>query len=213
VSNTRILLAGAGGHARSCIDVIEQHGRFAVGGLVGLPDEVGSSVLGYPVLGTDADLADLLVDFAHALVSVGQIQTPEPRMRIFERLEQCGYTLPVIVSPKAYVSAHATLGAGTIVMHGAIVNAGAKVGRNCIVNSQALVEHDVTIEDHCHIATAAAINSGVRIGAETFVGSNACVRQGIAIGRHCVIGMGQSVTTDCARATRLPAPEGSSWER
>lgn len=202
-----ILLVGAGGHARACIDVIEQEGRFAVAGLVGLPHEVGTRMLGYPVLGTDADLPALLGDYAHALVTVGQIKTPEPRMRLFDLLEQNGCDLPVIVSPRAYVSPHATLGSGTIVMHGAVVNAGAVVGRNCIINSQSLVEHDVVIADHCHIATAAAINSGVRIGAATFVGSNCSVRQVINIGEHCVIGMGQRVLADCEAGTVMPSPK------
>ena len=199
-----ILLAGAGGHARACIDVLEEEGRFAVTGLVGLPHEVGTRILDYPVLGTDADLPALHGDYAQAIVSVGQIKTPEPRMRLFDLLEQSGYALPVIVSPRAYVSRHAKLGAGTIVMHGAIVNAGAIVGRNCIINSQALVEHDTIIADHCHIATAAAINSGVSIGAGTFIGSNSSVRQGAIIGERCLIGMGQRVLADCESGTCMP---------
>ena len=210
MSKAPILLVGAGGHARACIDVIEQEGRFAVAGLVGLPHEVGTRMLGYPVLGTDADLPALLGDYAHALVSVGQIKTPEPRMRLFDLLEQSGYALPVIVSPRAYVSRHATVGAGTIVMHGAVVNAGAVVGRNCIINSQSLVEHDAVIADHCHIATAAAINSGVRIGAGTFIGSNSSVRQCINIGERCLIGMGQRVLADCEAGTCMPPPKRPS---
>jgi sugar O-acyltransferase (sialic acid O-acetyltransferase NeuD family) len=205
VSETAIVLVGAGGHARACIDVIEQAGQFAVAALVGMPDQVGTRVLGYPVVGTDPDLPALRARYTHALVVVGQIKTPEPRIRLFELLLRSGYTLPVIVSPRAYVSRHATLAAGTIVMHGAVVNASAVVGRNCILNSQSLVEHDAVIGDHCHIATAAAINSGVRIDAASFVGSNSCVRQGIRIGERCVIGMGQRVLADCAAGTQLPA--------
>ena len=52
-----ILLVGAGGHARACIDVIEQEGRFEVGGLIGTAAQGGERILGYSVLGTDADLA------------------------------------------------------------------------------------------------------------------------------------------------------------
>jgi sugar O-acyltransferase (sialic acid O-acetyltransferase NeuD family) len=204
-----ILLVGAGGHARACIDVIEQEGRFTVAGLVGLPNEVGSQILGYPVLGTDADLPALLGDYAHALVTVGQIKTPQPRIRLFDLLEQIGCSLPTVVSPHAYISPHASLGSGTIVMHGAVVNAGAVVGCNCIINSQSLVEHDVVIADHCHIATAAAINSGVRIGAGTFIGSNTSVRQCITIGEQCLIGMGQRVLADCTAGARLPSSKES----
>ncbi|HEY2918562.1 MAG TPA: acetyltransferase [Candidatus Binatia bacterium] len=205
-----ILLVGAGGHARACIDVIEQQGVFAVAGLVGLPDEVGSRLLGYPVLGTDEDLPALLGDYTHALVTVGQIKTAVPRMRLFDLLEQRGCALPVIVSPRAYVSPHATLGVGTIVMHGAVINAGAVVGRNCIINSQALVEHDAVIADHCHIATAAAINGGVRIGLGTFIGSGSSVRQLVKIGDRCLIGMGQRVLADCEAGTHMPSPKRPS---
>jgi sugar O-acyltransferase (sialic acid O-acetyltransferase NeuD family) len=204
VTRESILLVGAGGHAKACIDTIEQEGRFVVKGLIGLSHEVGSQILNYPVLGKDEDASMLLRDCANALVAVGQIKTPDPRMGFFDQLQQSGCSLPIIVSPQAYVSPHAKLGAGTIVMHGAIINAGAIVGENCIINSQSLVEHDVVIADHCHIATAATINSGVCIGAGTFVGSNSSVRQCINIGERCVIGMGQQVFADCESGFSMP---------
>jgi len=205
VREKSILLLGAGGHARACIDVLEMAGYFRIGGLLGVRSEVGSSVLGYRVLGTDADLARLLREHGNALIAVGQIKTAEPRMRLFELAQTHECALPVVVSPRAHVSKHASIASGTIVMHGAVVNAGARVGRNCILNSLSLVEHDAVIEDHCHIATSAVVNSGVQVGAGSFIGSNSSVRQGLHIGERCVIGMGQRVVRDCAAGTRLPA--------
>jgi len=204
LSGVPLLLVGAGGHARSCIDVIEQDGSFEVAGLVGTPDQIGSSVLGYPVLGTDTDLPVLLQSYVYALVTVGQIKTPMPRIHLFNLLRSYWCALPTVISPLAHVSRHAEVGSGTIVMHGAMVNAGAKVGKNCIINSMALVEHDSTVADHCHIATGVAINSSVQIGEGTFVGSKVSVRQGARIGEHCVIGMGMRVLTDCPSHTQLP---------
>lgn len=181
-----------------------------IGGLVGVKREVGTHLLGYPVLGSDAELTALLADHDSALVTVGQIKTPDLRIRLFELVQQSGRASPVIVSPRAYVSPHATVGAGTIVMHGAVVNAGAVVGRNCIINSQALVEHDSVVEDHCHIATAAAINSGVRIGMGAFVGSGSSVRQGVVIGERCVVGMGTRVLADCEPGSKVLSPRSRS---
>ena len=192
-----ILLVGAGGHARACIDVIEQEGRFVVKGLVGFPKEVGSAILNSSVLGTEEDLSTLLGHCSNAIIAVGQIKTPDPRIRLFNLLQQSNCVLPTIVSPQAYVSPHANLEAGTIVMHGAVINAGAVVGKNCIINSQSLIEHDVIIADHCHIATAATINGEVSIGTGTFIGSNSSVKQGVSIGGRCVIGMGQQVLANC----------------
>jgi sugar O-acyltransferase (sialic acid O-acetyltransferase NeuD family) len=199
-----LLLVGAGGHAVSCIDVIEQHGEFKIAGLIGSASEIGSTVLGYRVLGTDEELPSLAARYGTALIAVGQIKTPDTRVRLFAQLTGTGCRLATIVSPRAYVSAHAALGVGSIVMHGAVINARASVGRNCIVNSMALIEHDAVVSDHCHIATAAVLNGGVTVGAGTFVGSQSSIRQGVTVGERCVIGMGQQVLADCVSGTSIP---------
>lgn len=198
-----MILIGAGGHAHACIDVIEQDGRFCVAGLVGVPEDAGTSRLEYPVIGTDDELSQLANDHRYAIVSVGQIRTPDVRMRLFQQLVAIGFELPAIVSPAAYVSRHAVVGAGTIVMHGAIVNAGARVGSNCIINTNALVEHDAIVDDHCHISTGAILNGGVAVGEGSFVGSGSVIKEGVCIGKRCLIGMRQSVRHNHADHTRV----------
>jgi len=201
-----ILLVGAGGHAQACIDVIEAQSRFTIAGLTGTAAEVGTQVLGYPVLATDEELSALVSRYPRALVACGQIRTPSLRMRLFERLQSLGYELPLIVSPHAYVSARAALGCGTIVMHGAVVNAGAIVGCNCIINSQALIEHGAIVGDHCHVATAAVVNGEARVGAGTFIGSRAVLRERVTVAERSLIGMGEQVLGDRAPAAPPLAP-------
>ena len=41
-----LILIGAGGHARSCIDVIEQQGQYQIARLIGIPEEVHTQHLG-----------------------------------------------------------------------------------------------------------------------------------------------------------------------
>ena len=196
MSKLGLLLIGAGGHAKSCVDVIEQENEFQITGLVGSLDEVGTRVLGYEVLGTDDDLPELM-KFAHfALISVGQIGVNELRSSLFSKILNFGFTTPVITSPLAYVSPHAVVGKGTVVMHHATINAGVSIGNNCIINSQVLVEHDVVVEDHCHIATGATINGGSSVGRSSFVGSGSTIRESISIGTMCAIGMGVIVRHD-----------------
>jgi len=201
---TSLLLLGGGGHCRSCIDVIESEGRWGIAGIVQPRAEGQEPVLGYPVVGDDDDLPDLLRRFPQALVTVGQIKTPAIRIRLYTRVKALGAELPVIISPNTHVSRHASIGEGTIILHGAVVNAGAVIGRNCIINSQVLIEHDVMIADHCHIATAATVNGGAQVGQGSFIGSGAVVRQGLRLGAGCVIGLGQRVLADCVDGTRLP---------
>jgi sugar O-acyltransferase (sialic acid O-acetyltransferase NeuD family) len=191
-----ILLIGSGGHARACIDVIELSDQFKIAGLVEKKKAETLGNLGYKVIGTDEDLQALGQRYSNALITVGQIKTPDTRVRLFKSLNQFNYTLPVIISPKAYVSKHAEIGDGTIVMHGAIVNANARIGKNCIINNNALIEHDAFIGDHCHIATRAVINGEVSVGNETFIGSGVVTKQSISIGSSCFIGAGVVLKND-----------------
>ena len=189
----RLILIGAGGHARSCIDVIEQQGQYQIAGLIGMPDEVKTQHLGYAVIGTDNDLPELTKSYKYALITVGQIQTAEHRIRLYHQAIQLGFQLPIIIATTAHVSSHATLGEGSIVMHGAIINAGARVGNNCIINNSALIEHDVTVEDHCHISTGAILNGDVTVGAGSLIGSGSIIKQGVTIGKSCLVDMGITV--------------------
>ncbi len=196
MSKPDIVLIGAGGHAHSCIDVIEQQGQYHIAGLVGMAEEMHDNHLGYPVIATDDDLPQLVKEYDYALISLGQILSPGSRIRLYQQAIRLGFQLPVIVAPTAYVSRHATLGSGTIVMHGAIVNAGVRVGDNCIINNRSLLEHDSTVEGHCHISTGAILNGGVTIGEGSFIGSGTVLKEGVTIGKDCVIGMGLSVRSN-----------------
>ena len=191
-----IILIGAGGHARSCMDVIELTGMYKIVGVVEKADVKSQESIGYPVIGTDDDLGNLRQKYSCALVTVGQIKSPVNRIRIFQHLQKLNYNIPVIISPRAYVSKHAKIGEGTIVLHDAVVNANAKVGKNCIINSKALIEHDAIVGNHCHIATGAIVNGEVTVGNESFMGSGAITRQSVSVGENCVIGAGVVVKRD-----------------
>ena len=185
-----LILLGAGGHAQACIDVIEQEGKFSIVGLVGLPDEVGTSRGKYQVLASDDDLPNLLSQCQFAIVSLGQINSPKNRIRLYERAVEIGFKLPTIISPRAYISPSATIGAGTIVMHGAIVNANATIASNCIINTRAVIEHDAKVLDNCHISTGVIVNGNSKVGAGSFIGSGSLIKEGISIGKNAMVGMG-----------------------
>lgn len=203
MSKPSLILIGAGGHAHACIDVIEQHGQYQIAGLVGMPEEMHAQHLGYSVIATDRNLAELAKAYQYVLITVGQIRSPDSRIRLYQQATELGFQLPVVIAPTAHVSRHATIGAGTLVMHGAIVNAGARVGNNCIINTRALVEHDATVEDHCHVSTGAILNGNVRIGAGSYIGSGSVIKEGVSIGKGCLVGMCLSVRHNQADHARF----------
>jgi sugar O-acyltransferase (sialic acid O-acetyltransferase NeuD family) len=188
-----IILIGGGGHCRSCIDVIEMEGRFAILGILDANKSLSHPILSHDLLGKEEDIQKLSKTCRHFFITVGQIKDWAPRVRLYEYLKSLHVTIPTIISPLAHVSKYAVLGEGSIVMHQAIVNSGARVGNNCIINSNALIEHDAVIEDHCHISTAAVVNGGATVKRCSFVGSKAVIREGIEVGAACIVGAGVPV--------------------
>jgi sugar O-acyltransferase (sialic acid O-acetyltransferase NeuD family) len=184
-----LILIGAGGHARSCIDVIESEGKYRVAGIVGLREELGKKIDGYEVIALDEDLEEISKKYEYALITIGQIKSADPRIKAYENVKKNGLKLATIISPTAHVSTHADIGPGTIIMHGAIVNSGASVRENCIVNTRALIEHDSRISSHCHISTGALINGGVSIDEGCFIGSGSVIKERITIGKCSIVGM------------------------
>ena len=189
-----IILIGGGGHCKSVIDVIEQEGRFEIAGIIDKPELLGSDVLGYSVIGSDYDLDNLVKKYQYALITVGQIKTPELRIKLFNLAIKAGFVLPNIISPNAYVSRHSSIGNGTVVMHNAIINPSASIGDNCIINSKALIEHDCLISKHCHISTNATINGGVTVESGCFIGSGAITKELITISENSFIKAGSLIT-------------------
>lgn len=188
-----MIIVGAGGHALSCIDVIEQENKYEIFGLIGLEDEVGTTVSGYEVIGTDTELNNILPSCEYAFNAVGQIENPKIRIKIYENLVKIGFSLPTIISTKAYVSSKAKLGNASIIHHGASINSTARVGNNTIINSHALIEHGVTVGDHCHISTGVIINGDVSIGSRSFIGSGSVIKQEILISPDSFVQMGSIV--------------------
>jgi sugar O-acyltransferase (sialic acid O-acetyltransferase NeuD family) len=189
----KIVLIGGGGHCKSVIDVIEQEKQFEIHGIVDKPEKIGSYILGYEVIAADDNLQKLAKRFKYALVTVGQIKSPDLRIKLFNLASKAGFSLPSIISPQAYVSKHSSLGKGVVVMHHAVVNANTSIGDNCIINSKALIEHDCEVAEHCHISTNATINGGSKVGPRSFVGSNVTTKESIIIEEKSFVKAGSIV--------------------
>jgi len=176
-----IVLIGGGGHCKAVIDVLEQEGRFNIIGIIDKPELLGKNVLGYPIIGNDSELNNIVKRCKNVLITIGQIRNPLPRINLFDTVLKLGFTLPSVVSPRAYVSQYASIGKGSVIMHDVIVGAGVKIGDNCIINTKSIVEHGSSIGNHCHISTNSVINGDVIVGNGSFIGSGAVTKEGISI--------------------------------
>lgn len=193
----KIILVGGGGHCKSVIDVAESAG-YTIAGILDMPELVGTTVLGYPVIGTDDNISEY-VDEALFLVTVGHIKDASLRIKLHERIKEAGGRLATLVASTAYVSRFASIGEGSVIMHHAMVNADAHIGTGCIINTFANIEHDANIGNYCHISTGTMVNGNCTVGEGVFLGSQSVMVNGIRITDGCVFAAGSMVRKNIVR--------------
>jgi UDP-perosamine 4-acetyltransferase len=189
----KVVVLGAGGHAKVCIETLEEQKFFDI---IGCTSEAESrqDVLGYPILGSDSLLPQLyLSGVQYAMLAIGDNAR---RRRAGALAKECGYRLASAVSPRAIVSPRARLGDGILIVRGAIVNSLASVGEGAIINTGATVDHDCEIRPWVHIAPGAHLAGGVRVGEGALIGIGSCVLPGICIGAWARVGAGAAVICD-----------------
>jgi sugar O-acyltransferase (sialic acid O-acetyltransferase NeuD family) len=189
---SNLVLIGGGGHCVSVIDIIENGNEFNILGILD-PNIIENNILGYKILGDDNLIPELVNENMYFLITVGQIKSYSARKKIAKILIENKAKLATIISTLAYVSKHATIGEGSIIMNYAVVNAKSTIGKNCIINTKSNVEHGVSIGDFCHISTCAVINGDSVIGNGTFIGSNATISNDVSIKENSIISAGKFI--------------------
>lgn len=191
----RLVVIGAGGHAKVVIEAIRAAGVGEVMGLID-PTPTMPTVLGFPVLGGDEVLPGLRTQgISAAVVALGDNALRES---IGHRLSEMSFVLPCIVHPAASISPSAILGDGAVIMAAAVVGTETVIGRLAIVNTGAIVDHDNEIGVAAHIGPKCGLAGNVRVGDRAQIGVGCAVRPGIQIGADAVIGAGAAVVADVA---------------
>ena len=193
VSAYRLVVIGAGGHAKVVIEAIRAAAVGEVAGLID-PAPAAPKLLGVPVLGGDEMLARLRGEgIGAAVVALGENALRE---RTGHRLRELEFVLPCVIHPAALISPTASLGDGTVIMAAAVVGTETVIGRLAIVNTGAVVDHDNRIGIAAHVGPACGLAGNVHVGDRALIGVGSAVRPGIRIGADAIVGAGAAVVAD-----------------
>jgi sugar O-acyltransferase (sialic acid O-acetyltransferase NeuD family) len=191
----KIVVVGSSGQAKVVIDILRRQAEFHVVGLIDRFRSVGEATLDLPVLGGEDDLPRLML--AHSLegvvVAIGDNQV---RSIVAARVaELCpGLAFVSAIHPSAQIGMDVSIGPGTVVMAGAVVNPCTRVGRFCILNTNCSLDHDGVMDDFASLAPRAVTGGNCRIGTGAAVGIGAVLLHGVSVGEHAVVGAGSLVT-------------------
>lgn len=190
--NKRLAILGAGGHAKVVADTARGLGwtdiqffdaAFGSAQMFGRIDVVGS----------DLDLLSRGREFSSVLVAFGK---NDLRLSKLQELRSLGFSTPALVHPSAHVASDVSIGPGTLVFAGAVIQPATKIGGGCIINTGASVDHDCVLGDGVHVGPGARIGGGVVIGDLSWIGIGSSISHCLTLGRSVILGAGAALISD-----------------
>jgi sugar O-acyltransferase (sialic acid O-acetyltransferase NeuD family) len=192
-----LVIFGIGGHAREVAQLVAdinqaQPGRWQLLGFVADPKLIPRNLkpLPAPLLG-DAHWLTRNPGL-HVVIAVG---SPSARRSIAQRLRhaQPDVRFATLVHPRSWLAERVSLGQGSVVFAGALINVDVTLGDHCSINLGATLSHDCLVGDYVSLGPGSHLAGGVRVGNDTDVGTGATLRPGVRLGAGAIIGAGAVV--------------------
>lgn len=188
----KVVIVGAGGHAKVITDIIEKSGDEVIGFLDDAIKKGTRIIKNYEVIGdlNNRFLLSIINSDYEFIIAIGD---NNKRKEISKTPNLKFYTA---IHPSAQIGLEVEIKEGTVIMANACINSSAQIGKHCIINTGAVIEHDNIIENYVHISPNSALGGTVRIGENTHLGIGSVVKNNITICKNCIIGAGSVVVKD-----------------
>ena len=157
----KLLILGAGAQGHICHEIAQAMGVFDY--IAFLDDRREGAI------GTLNEYKNFKDEYSICFVAIGD---PAVRALWMDKVEQAGFTLATLVDPTSMVSKYAKIGAGSVVMRGAVVQGYVTTGRGCILSAGSIVDHDSTLGNYVQV------NAGAIVSARSKVPNNRMVNYG-----------------------------------
>lgn len=192
-----LVLFGGGLHANVCIDIFEKDGKFNIVGIVDSIASVGTILFGYPVIGRQYEIADLIQKYK---IDVGFIAIGDNYDRKFVRdvviSHVPDFNFVNAIHPQVSIGRNVKLGIGIAMAPNVVVNADAVVEDFCILNTGAQLEHNSYMGEFAHLSVGVVTGGKVKIGKFATITAGTTIIDRISIGMNTVVGSGSVVLKD-----------------
>ena len=188
----RLAILGASGHGKVVADIAEccgwQHIDFF--------DDAWSDFdvnEHWEIIGDTAVLVQALSQYSGVIVAIGDNRI---RAAKFELLLKANAQMISLIHPDTVISRYSSIGVGSVVMAGVVVNIDTTIAEGAILNTGCSIDHDCSLGCFVHVSPGARLAGNVSVGDESWIGIGATVRQSIAISSKVMVGAGAAVVND-----------------
>lgn len=193
---SKLVIWGTSGHSMVLADIVGLIGEYEIIGYLDdlNPDRHGSEIRGVPVLGGGEQLPGLRAQGVRHLMF--GFASSSARMRLGTLARELDFELPSAIHPRATIAGDASVGPGTFVKAGAIIEPRAVIGALAVVGAGVVVAHDAVLETAARVSAGTIVGGLVTVGEGSWLGIGVCVKDRVRIGDRSLIGTGAVVVRD-----------------
>jgi sugar O-acyltransferase (sialic acid O-acetyltransferase NeuD family) len=190
-----IVLIGGGNQAHYTIDIIEKENKYNIVGIIDSLQEIGSIRFGYPILGRQEQLEELINkhNIQAGIITIGDNWS---RYNVFKQITSLipNFKFVNAIHPSVVIGNTTKIGVGVVAMAGCIFNPKAIIGDFTFFATGAQIEHDCEIEDFSSISAGTIMGGYVKIGKFSAITLGVTIMDRLTIGSNTVVGSGSLVT-------------------
>ncbi|MDC3024468.1 acetyltransferase [Alphaproteobacteria bacterium] len=193
LKNKKIIMLGAGGHARVLYDIISIN-QVEICAVVDITEELLKPFNSFIHINNDENIEKRLPPEKYEVINaVGMI----PGKKIFLRKSLYSfyklrkYDFVSLIHPSAIISKSSKIYEGVNIMAGCIIQANTRIYENTIINTGVKIDHDCTIGKNVHISPGTTLCGNVKVGDNSFIGAGVIGLPGTVIPSESVIPAGK----------------------
>lgn len=165
-----LVIVGAGGHGRCCLDIA----REIYDDIVFLDDALAGTIVNdCKVIGRVDDMQALYSMYSDVFIAVGNNQL---RLKLINQAKKIGFNIINLISSKAILSDYAKIGYGCVIFPNVVIEPNAFIGNGCVICANSVINHDAVINDFCLVNSSsiirptALLNKYSRVGCRSLIG-------------------------------------------
>lgn len=204
-----LIIIGSGGLGREAIWIAERMNAHnpewnILGFIDDNPELSGTSVSGYPILGTTADVVKY--PDAYYVCAIGNAKARKlvtKKARSFAPIK-----FATLIDPTCIFSNKVTFGEGCVVCAYTYITVDIKIGNHVYIGANCTVGHDAVVDDFVTLYPSVTLSGNTHIASGCELGTGSQVIQGLTVESNTIVGAGSAVIrnlpSDCT-AVGVPA--------
>lgn len=184
-----LLIVGAGGHGRCCLDIARDMNMFDEISFLD-DNQINETINECEVIGSIDEISSYYPEYTHIHIALGNNQI---RSKLLLQAKEIGYLLPILKHPSSVVSKYASVGVGCVLFPYSVIEANAVIRDCCILASSVVINHGAQIDECVLVNTGTVIRPNTRINKYASIGSRCLITMNNEIEMNRIIEDGTQI--------------------